>query len=92
MNQSRKPQIEMTKNQLIKFVKLRNQSEFASNLAFGSDADACGFDGKELGKPDRYLGDGWTWATPHGFLVEIGGKMVLYESLEEFNKSVAVDR
>ncbi len=63
----------MTKEQLEKFIKIRNESPFNSNMQFQIDANAAGFDNKELGeaqKIDFNDGYGWQWITPHGRLIE----------------------
>lgn len=81
----------MTKTQLKKFLKLRNSSEFTSNLQFQIDADACGFRVSELGKAKevKLLSDvsAWVWKTEHGYLIELGRSMVLYETWGEFLES-----
>lgn len=60
----------MTREQLLRFVRTRNESEFNSNLQVWSDADACGFKVEELGEVEK-LGEGhYRWRTPHGALIE----------------------
>ena len=85
----------MTKKQLEKFVKMRNASEYSSNLQFQIDADECGFKVKDLGDPKRVMDSrvkdlavGYCWETPHGVLVEVRHRLFLYESMQEF-KSVS---
>lgn len=80
----------MTLNQLKKFIKLRNKSEFDSNLSFMFDCTAAGFEHRELGQAkhlphapkigDRY----WSfyWTTPFGVLVEHFGKMRLFRKMK----------
>jgi hypothetical protein len=66
--------------QLEKFVKVRNRSGFSSNLQFAFDAEACGFDVKDLGEPVKVGVPGsaaYHWETPHGTLIEVGGEMML---------------
>ena len=58
----------MTKKQLLRFVKTRNASGFASNLQFQIDAEACGFRCEELGEGRRVpiqgtVGYEWTVKT-----------------------------
>lgn len=60
----------MSKNQLLKFVEIRNQSAHRSNLQFGADAMEAGFDVSELGDPILLNGGGYLWETPYGFLIE----------------------
>lgn len=79
----------MTLKQLENFIKLRNKSEFDSNLSFMFDCDRAGFECKELGQAihlphaqkigDRY----WSfyWDTPFGILVEHFGKMRLFKRI-----------
>jgi hypothetical protein len=77
----------VTKEQLLRFVKIRNASGFSSNLQFGIDAQEAGFDVKELGTPERGWHaperedeGGYRWQTAHGTLVELpGGEMELRE-------------
>jgi hypothetical protein len=63
--------------QLAKFVKLRNESPFASNLQFACDATDCGFDVKDLGAPEKIeLSSGlfmYEWRTPNGIVQELDG-------------------
>lgn len=79
-----KPLLEsvMTKDQLKKFVQIRNHSSsFISNFQFQCDAEECGFSVEELGKVQKLPeGGGYLWKTPHGDLVEfIGGVLELRE-------------
>lgn len=77
----------MTKKQLMKFIRLRNKSQFDSNFAFMSDCDIAGFKHGELGQVkhlphaklirDRYFS--FYWDTPFGILVEHFGKIRLFE-------------
>lgn len=70
----------MTKDQLLRFIDIRNRSGFSSNLQFGIDADEAGFDVKDLGQAYRRPAGGYRWDTPHGALVEHpGGQMQLGE-------------
>jgi hypothetical protein len=68
--------------QLIKFVNIRNSSPFANNLQFSIDAEECGFEVEELGKPVSFYqleGDvkGYMWKTKFGMLEEVHGKLNL---------------
>lgn len=71
----------MTKAQLEKFIKIRNKSDYQSNLQFLIDARSCGLDLKELGNPKRQKNeDGFedfVWGTPFGKLVEHYGELSL---------------
>jgi hypothetical protein len=67
----------MTRNQLERFVSIRNKSRFSSNLQFSFDAKQAGFNAKDLGDPVK-LGEGhYTWQTPHGVLTEFAGRLSL---------------
>ncbi|MCA1452887.1 hypothetical protein I6F35_06580 [Bradyrhizobium sp. BRP22] len=74
----------LTKQKLERFIRTRNRSPHFTNMQFALDADACGFEVKELGDPVRsptYEQDGeYRWSTPWGTLVEYqyqGGQMKL---------------
>lgn len=77
----------MTEEQLRKFIKIRNKSEFDTNFAFMSDCDLAGFECKELGQAvhlphaekigDRYFS--FYWITPFGILVEHFGQLRLFK-------------
>ena len=72
-----------SREQLLIFIKRRNASPFASNLQFRIDADECGFDPADLGMPEVGEADGfttYTWRTPHGRLVEMGGFLSLEDA------------
>jgi hypothetical protein len=70
-----------SKAQLLRFVKIRNESGFQSNLQFQFDASECGFEVRDLDGPYRYEPGGWRWFTPHGELIEHpGGRMELKEA------------
>lgn len=64
----------LTEAKLKRFVKVRNESEFNSNLQFWSDATDCGFCIKELGDPEKVDVGHYRWKTPFGDLVEQYGK------------------
>lgn len=66
----------MTRAQLEKFIRIRNASEFQTNLQFGIDATEAGIDVHELGEP-RLEANGWSWKTPFGILIEENGKLRL---------------
>lgn len=59
----------LTKTNLMNFIKRRNESSFATNLQFHTDAQECGFDVKELGKTTKRE-NGYSWSTPYGTLIE----------------------
>ena len=59
-----------TKQQLTRFVALRNKSGFASNLQFAFDAKECGFDVDDLADAIKVEGGGYRWHTEHGLLIE----------------------
>ena len=90
LNQSRKTtEQEMTKQQLIAFIKRRNSAEFNSNLQFQIDAEASGFKHADLGEIKKETIDGidaYRWDTDHGCLIEVGRTMLLYETWGEFQK------
>jgi hypothetical protein len=71
----------MTKEQLERFIAIRNKSGFASNLQFSIDADEAGFKVAELGTPTKVglkQAPAYHWETPHGTLIEEpGGRMSL---------------
>ena len=70
----------LTLKKLERFVNTRNRSEFNSNLQFQIDASSCGFKVSDLGDVKK-TGDGtYYWITPHGMLVECGGRMFLSEA------------
>lgn len=73
----------LTREQLLAFIKTRNASPFSSNLQFRIDAAECGFDAADLGMPEVGEADGfktYSWSTPHGRLVEMGGFLTLEEA------------
>ena len=67
----------MTKEQLLKFIKIRNASGFQSNLQFEFDAREAGFDAKDLGHVAKVDNGLYEWKTPHGVLVEFHGVLEL---------------
>jgi hypothetical protein len=73
----------VTKEQLLRFVKIRNASGFSSNLQFAIDAGEAGFKVEELGTPEKVglkHAQAYHWQTAHGTLVELpGGEMELRE-------------
>ena len=78
----------MTKEQLLKFIRIRNRSEFTSNLQFGIDADEAGFKVEELGSPSRTWDEsgqanGYRWETPFGELRERWFKLALFDRAGE---------
>ena len=71
---------EPTKNQIKRFVQIRNKSGFSSNLQFSIDAREAGFDVSDLGDAVKRDEGGYLWATAHGKLVEHpNGQMELVE-------------
>lgn len=85
----------MTKDQIKKFVKTRNESEYLSNMQFQIDAEECGFKAKELGDPINLVNTehqslgcvGYRWNTEHGCLIECVGqrpRLVLWQNWEAF--------
>ena len=60
----------LNKSNLLKFVRIRNESGFSSNLQFSIDAGEAGFDVDELGAVTKNDDGGYEWQTPHGRLVE----------------------
>lgn len=69
---------EITKNQIARFVKIRNGSGFSSNLQFSIDAHEAGFDVGALGDAVKRDEGGYQWQTKHGQLVEYpNGQMEL---------------
>jgi hypothetical protein len=65
----------MKKEQLLRFIEIRNASGFSSNLQFSIDAGEAGFKVEELGQAFRQWGEdgqinGYRWDTPYGVLVE----------------------
>lgn len=72
----------LTREQLDKFIKLRNESRYDSNFQFQVDLDAAGISGiSDLGKVKEVqeaVGlTMWTWDTPFGKLVEQDGVLSL---------------
>lgn len=67
----------MTKAQLLKFIKMRNRSEYNSNMQFQSDAEDCGFNARDLGDVVKDEHGDYVWTTPHGKLREHWGVLSL---------------
>lgn len=68
----------MTKEQLLRFIRIRNASGFSSNLQFASDATEVGFKVEALGQVCRRPAGGYRWETKHGVLIELpGGELML---------------
>jgi len=71
----------ITKKQLLKFIELRNKSEYQSNLQFEIDARAAGFSSTDLGQAIKVKnGDGfedYVWETSFGKLTEHYGELTL---------------
>jgi hypothetical protein len=71
----------MTKNQLLKFIRIRNRSGFNTNLQFLLDLHEAGIAAKDLGNATRAEAGGYQWRTEHGLLVELpDGRMELRET------------
>jgi hypothetical protein len=67
----------MEKEQLLSFIKRRNESLFQSNLQFQIDAECSGFKVEELGKPEKISEYEYIWHTKFGRLLESFGKLSL---------------
>lgn len=68
----------LSKAALLKFVGIRNESGFSSNLQFSFDAATAGVDLDLLGDARKSEDGGYEWQTPHGLLVELpNGQMEL---------------
>ena len=68
----------LSKQALLKFIGIRNQSGLSSNLQFSIDAREAGVDLDLLGDAAKADDGGYEWQTPHGLLVERpGGQMEL---------------
>ena len=72
----------MTRKQLLRFVKLRNKSDFPSNFQFLLDAEHAGFQPDDLGTAQRCTVDGfigyqWNVPTKEGTarMVEFGRRL-----------------
>lgn len=59
-----------TKNQIERFIKIRNKSGFSSNLQFSIDCREAGFDVNDLGEAFKLEEGGYRWWTEHGQLIE----------------------
>lgn len=68
----------ITKQQLLNFISIRNQSDLQTNLQFAIDAEISGIDLTELGVPQP-LDGGYVWETPYGQLIEHYGRLELKE-------------
>lgn len=76
----------LTIQKVRKFVRIRNKSEFDSNLSFIVDCMEAGFEYKELGQAKHLphaqkIGDQYYqfyWDLPFGILVENFGRMRLF--------------
>lgn len=76
------PELEASLIKLLKFIKMRNASEFSSNLQFGFDLDSCGLKLEDLGFGDWVEPGVFAWETPHNlWLVEKGGQLSLHKTL-----------
>ena len=71
----------MTKQQLEKFIKIRNKSDFSSNLQFEIDAHSADLKISELGKSKKVITEegyeDYVWKTPFGTLREHQGALSL---------------
>ena len=70
----------MKRDQLSKFIKRRNESDFQTNLQFEIDIRACGLEVDDLGKAKKVEDGSYEWTTPFGKLVEKHGKLSLVSS------------
>lgn len=72
----------LTEKRIREFIRVRNASQFASNLQFQIDADACGVDLDLLGAAAP-VAHGYAWTLPFGTLREdtrfACGKMALFK-------------
>jgi hypothetical protein len=69
----------MTRKQMDKFIRLRNNSSFNTNLQFAIDMGTAGIGPKELDNATNLNGRiGCWWDTPVGVLVELYGQLTLY--------------
>lgn len=67
----------MTIDQIRRFIRIRNISEFSSNLQFAIDADEAGLNLDELGNGVRIAEGHYEWQTPFGTLIEQFGQLRL---------------
>jgi len=67
----------MTRDQLKRFIKVRNRSDFATNLQFQIDAEYCGFRVGDLGTAKKVEDGVYQWQTPFGLLREAHGHLEL---------------
>lgn len=80
----------LTEARVKKFIKLRNKSEFDSNLSFVFDCTVAGFKHSELGQAKhlphaKRIGKQYYqyyWDLPFGILVENFGKMRLFRRMK----------
>jgi hypothetical protein len=69
----------LTKDQIEKFIKVRNSALHNSNLQFSIDAGTCGFKVMDLGKGTQ-IEDRYEWTIPEvGILREQYGSLSLIE-------------
>ncbi len=67
----------VSEKQLKRFIKIRNESGFASNLQFQFDAHEAGFKVDALGTVEK-TAEGYRWhVPPHGYLIEEAGQLRL---------------
>lgn len=60
---------------IVRFVKLRNKSGFASNLQFQIDLEECGLKMEDLGKVQKMGNNFYRWIVGKGELIEENGVM-----------------
>jgi hypothetical protein len=65
--------MKMTLEQIEKFISIRNESEFDSNLQFAIDANEAGLNLDELGPGKKIDIKHYEWQTEFGRLIESGG-------------------
>lgn len=69
----------ITKEQLLKFIEIRNQSSFSSNMQFVFDAEEAGFYAGDLGSAEEMEPKKYVWETEYGQLIEEVGRLRLEE-------------
>lgn len=73
----------MTLKQLERFVRVRNNARFHTNLQFDIDANTCGFKTDALGDAKKQDDGSYVWTTPHGRLIESNGTLALADAREQ---------
>ena len=70
----------LTQAKLDKFIRIRNKTEFSSNLQFVFDAKEAGFEVKDLGDVTKIDENHYEWETPFGTLREYDHILTLTKS------------